>query len=503
MKSLRKVHGSGLGYSLLLVALSVGKVAVAQPDADSKATPAPGSTETSTPAAQTSDSEATAPAKADEKKPEPSKPEAAKTEPMPLPPTDATPAVEPSVPLTVEILPASGYFPDRNRGLVGGSLWLTMHGLQFPYMAPPTSKSAVRIAISGSVWDDTSVARFTSGHPASGKALSRWTNQGRAVLRTTPSYSTKEGWFVQGQVELVANSNQILDTNTNNMGGVDDLFVRAGLWNVFDITAGRYQGWEVYHYGMGLDLNTFERQGASNPNLATKPPQIYGLDTYWDRPNGGAGNYAAHVYFTDYLRVEVLGQIGTNISGNNTRGVRPIAILDLGYLKVKGGWEYGISHPQSDGALGRTRNNGFGGSVQFVLDPYIEGGINGAIGYLDSWSASTGAPNLAGSTTTKSYGAFLNGRVYGPVIVGLGANQTHYENLLTNQNPISPQLNGQSDWESHLQTFAAVQYSFWDKMFVKFVGSYARFHYEDILQVPAHPFTNKEYGGRLRMMYLF
>jgi hypothetical protein len=172
-------------------------------------------------------------------------------------------------------------------------------------------------------------------------------------------------------------------------------------------------------------------------------------------------------------------------------------------LKVKAGWEFGVAHNQNDGDLGRTRNNGFGGAVQFVWNPYLEGGINGAIGYFDYWT-DTGNPKPENSTTTKSFGGFLNGRVYGPLMLGLGANQTHWNNLLPNANQQSQAYNGQTDWSTHFQGFAAAQYSFWDKMFLKFVANYARFHYEDIVEQPnPHSYTNREWGGRLRMMYLF
>ncbi len=409
---------------------------------------------------------------------------------------EAEPTPAGGTPIVVENLPGSGYPEPRVRGLVGGSMWLTMHGLQFPYMGPETSPNQVRIAISGSVWDDTSYARLVSGKSDTTASQKRWSNQGRGVLRFTPSYTTRDGWFAQGQVEAVANIEQTVVAN--NIGTVDDMFVRAGKWNVFDVTVGRYQGWEVYHYGMGLDLNTLERTGANLPNLPAT--QIYGLSTYWDRPSFGAGNYAVHFYPTDYLRFEVLGQIGTQ--GPNTRGTRPVAILDLGYLKVKAGWEYGVTASQSDDQKSRTRSNGFGGAVQFVWNPYLEGGINGAIGYYDIWTID-GLPNPANSTTTKSYGGFLNGRVYGPLLVGVGANETRWNNLQPNSRAETPDLHGQTDWSTHFQGFGAVQYSFWDKLFLKFVANYARFHYQDVVQYPAHPYTNKEWGGRLRMMYLF
>jgi hypothetical protein len=54
-----------------------------------------------------------------------------------------------------------------------------------------------------------------------------------------------------------------------------------------------------------------------------------------------------------------------------------------------------------------------------------------------------------------------------------------------------------------LQTFFALQYSVWDKLFFKFVGSYAKFHLEDNRQDPAHPYTDSATSGRLRVMYLF
>ena len=404
-----------------------------------------------------------------------------------------------SLPLLVEILPGSGYPEPKVRGIVGGSLWLTMHGHQFPYMGPETSQFGTRIAISGSIWDDTSYARIKSGTPETTSSLKRWQNQGRAVLRVTPAYTTREGWFVQGQIEAVANGDQTLPTS-QNVGAVDDLFVRVGKWKMFDVTVGRYQGWEVYHYGMGLDQNTLERRGAEITSQPTRPPQIYGVNYSWDRPEGGAGNYAAHVYFTDYLRAEVLGQIGTQ-AGSNTRSVRPIAVLDLGYLKVKAGWEYGVSSPQSETARDHTRRNGFGGAVQFVVNPYIEGGINGAIGYIDTWNV-VGRPDLVNSTTTKSFGGFLNGRLYGPLIVGLGANETRMDRLEPN-GVVGSSNFGENDYFTHFQSFFAVQYSVWDKLFFKFVGSQARYHFEDKVQEPGHPFTNTELGGRFRVMYLF
>jgi hypothetical protein len=128
--------------------------------------------------------------------------------------------------------------------------------------------------------------------------------------------------------------------------------------------------------------------------------------------------------------------------------------------------------------------------------------VNGAIGYVDSINT-FGLPNPPTSTTTTSYGGFLNGRVIGPLILGVGANQTHWENLEPNGIAGSPNF-GKVNYMNHFQGFGAVQYSFWDKLFLKFVANYAKFHYEDIISEPTHlSFTNTEWGGRFRVMYLF
>ena len=55
-----------------------------------------------------------------------------------------------------------------------------------------------------------------------------------------------------------------------DVGGADtdDLWLRIGQWNKWDLQFGRFEGWEVFHLGMGLDQNTFERQGAFGPGDA-------------------------------------------------------------------------------------------------------------------------------------------------------------------------------------------------------------------------------------------
>jgi hypothetical protein len=372
-----------------------------------------------------------------------------------------------------------------------------MQGYQFPYMGPETSQEGARIAISGSVWDDLSYARINAGNSNSA-SLKRFASQSRALLRATPTYTTRDGWFAQGQVEFVGVGDQTISNGT--LGMVDDAYVRAGKWKVFDVTVGRFQGWEVYHYGMGLDLNTLERAGATIHSDPQQAPSIYGVNYYWDRQDGGLGSYAAHVYFTDYLRLEVMGLFGTQ-SSQNVKAIRPVAVLDLGYFKAKVGAEYSVGTYQADGNQTRTKKNGIGGALQFVLDPYIEGGVNAAIGYEDNWE-NHGNPEPESSFTTKSFGGFINGRIVGPLLVGLGLNYTNKADL--EENSIQGSQNfGKTDSWSHWQSFAAVQYSFWNKLFFKFVAGYAKFNFDERQKDLGSSYDNKAYSVRFRMMYLF
>ena len=79
---------------------------------------------------------------------------------------------------------------------------------------------------------------------------------------------------------------------------------------------GRFEGWEVYHLGMGMDQYTIERLGAGmfgvDPMTMPKleAPTFYGVNFLQDRPADGlaVGNVALHLYPTEFLRFELLGQ---------------------------------------------------------------------------------------------------------------------------------------------------------------------------------------------------
>ena len=62
----------------------------------------------------------------------------------------------------VEQLPGSAYPAVQTRGIKYGSLWLTFHGQQWPYMPMINGKPGLRIGFSGSLWNDLSYAHINA-----------------------------------------------------------------------------------------------------------------------------------------------------------------------------------------------------------------------------------------------------------------------------------------------------------------------------------------------------
>lgn len=444
----------------------------------------------------------------------------------PAPPEEETmPALIPPPPLQyVEHLGPSAY-PGTLRGLYGGLLWLepSYHGLQFPYM------TRTGVGISGLVWVDNGYERITSENPLVPKTVSLL-QQGRAVLRLTPAYVSGR-FFIQAQVELVGSECQTTDSTicpAAGTVGTDDLWLRIGQWSVWDLKVGRFEGWEIYHTGVGLDQYTLEREGARQTVTGLLPaPEYYGVTYLHDRPQGrGLGYAALHFYPLSVLRFELLGQIGTDDAavagagaagaagvpaggGNNVWGGRPSAILDLGWLKLKAGAEYQsvtastqIQAPGStawvDDKSGITRK-GVGGAFQFVFDPYVEFGGNIAWGDVTQHDAD-GNQVDTGSYTTTSVGGFANARLgrrgsgFGDLLVGGGVDWTtqYYSHKVANAD---------TDYTAQLQMFGAVQYLIASQLFVKASLAYAR---ADIWPSgEPNSLANTMWSGRIRLMYLY
>lgn len=421
---------------------------------------------------------------------EPPKP----SEEAPIPP-DPPSVLE----IGVQRLPGYSYPELESRGLPYGSLSLTFHGMQWPYM-PSVKGERFVLGISGWGWVDTAYQKFAPWGDNPNLENSRatyWKQQARLLTRFTPTYSLDDGWFVQAQAEFVATEDQTQSRSDTGGADTDDLWVRIGQWNSWDFMVGRFEGWEVFHLGMGLDQNTFERMGAFGQG-DTFNPSFYGLTDNQYRPQGAAGNMAFHYYPLRYLRFELLGMAGS-FSGNPTWATRPVGIFDIGWLKLKGGVEYQKSKSQHPGNPFETTQKGVGGAIQFVFLPHIEFGLNAAQGTI--WSIKgDGTFDSKGSLTRTSYGGFANvsnGSVKHPLLFGVGALYTHYED----QN--NPFKNGVNDKYWQAQTFAAIQYVAFQQLYIKLVAGYARGHWVDGDDDPAITYSDEMYSVRLRFSMYF
>jgi len=407
------------------------------------------------------------------------------------PTEDPPPAAEPSEGGgIIERMPASAFPQPYTRGLFGSSLWLTMHGQQWPYY-PRTG-----IGVSGYAWVDNAYARTRIGDVGQSPHLDRYIQQGRAVLRVTPTYSHGD-WFVQAQVELVGNKDQTqTQIGLAAAADTDDMWVRAGLWKTFDITVGRFEAFEIYHLGMGLDLNTFERIGAVDNQGPGAVPQIYGATNLFYRPNG-PGNIALHAFVANSLRFELLGQWG-NDSVYNTVGARPAAVFDIGWLKLKGAYEYvkGSSQDPSPMTTNTSKRRGWGAAAQLVFAPWVEMGFNAGSAIYDQFDSTGLVTNRSGDTL--SYGGFLNARPLAFIpnlLLGAGWNYTK-------STVLAEATAGTHNNTSNTQSFLAIQYLAGGQLFIKLVAGYARTSFSTPGAI-MEGYDNDQYSIRLRLMYLF
>jgi len=252
---------------------------------------------------------------------------------------------------------------------------------------------------------------------------------------------------------------------------------------------------------MGLDQNTLERAGAYiQSSSLPRPSDGYGLTHFWDRTDNLLGAYAAHIYPTKYLRGELMGHIGT---GNNTGtpyqlDVRPSAIFDIGWLKLKAGLEYGKSLPQDSTQKQKDSRNGYGFAAQFVVNPWVEFGGSFGRGFQDVLDKE-GQVDLAGSNTVQTFGGFINGSPgYEPLVLGFGAFKNSREDMRPDGRE-GPHK-GKVDTNEQTQIFGAIQYTLWERLYFKFVLSHANNHVEDFR---TGIYTNNALSGRFRMMLLF
>jgi len=420
-----------------------------------------------------------------------------------VPPAPASSPAEPAAniaPGIVEQLPASAYPEPVTRGLYGGPLWLDMQGLQWPYM--PRSG----IGISGYGWIDGNYRLIRSGNPAISPRFTELLDQGRFVLRVTPTY-TDGTWFVQAEAEIVANTNQYDVQPAPCVVSADDVWVRTGVWNSWDVTVGRMQGFDVYPLGMGLDLNTYERLGAFDPSFTGSPnsngrvPALYNAEYLFYRPGGTnaarVADVALHLYPIAPLRIEILGQFGDD-GVTNVVGGRPAAIFDLGFFKLRGAleYQYRFAEDPAQSATNTIKSRGGAGSAQLVFAPYVEAGVNFGAAVIDA--AGPQGIDKAQSGNRLSYGGFVD-LVPAPGILpnlmfGGGVNYATFHNLIED-------AGHNYERSTNLQWYVAVQYLFYKQLYLKFVGGYAKSHFEN--KATTMPYDDDMFTLRVRVQYLF
>jgi len=398
-------------------------------------------------------------------------------------------------PLALEILPPSAYPSTPLPGIRGGSLSFVLAGMQWPYM-PSYGKDypRLRIGFSGSSWIDANMRMVRPGRSTFPDVLDL-RMQGRLTFRVSPVYNFDKDWFAASRIEFIAITEQ--QHEEGKYVDVDEAWVRVGRWNRFDATIGRTQGFEVYHFGMGMDINTQEREGA-RASVGSNVQQAYALTELWDRGiNNGA--VALHWYLPQWLRLELLGRMGIAGAGNDA-GVRPAAILDFGIVKVKGGYENRVqwtATPSQDQR--KIESQGFAGSVNLVIDPWVELGGGVAHRITDAYDTD-GAVDNFGSSDTTTYGGFINARPYFKNwMVGFGYHSTDWHNF-----NVQAGATGQPDRQTHIQTFGALQYQLWDVFFIKYVLAYSEVQNRPRSDgVNDTGFTDKQISHRLRFMLLF
>jgi len=384
----------------------------------------------------------------------------------------------------VHRLPPSAYPAAKVRGLYGGSMWLEMHGQQWPYM-PDTG-----IGISGYGWVSTGYQKLDKGNPTE-EDLTQYLQEGRFVFRLTPTFVHKN-WFIQTQAEFVAFNNQARTYPA--VVFVDDLHVRFGQWGKtrhnWDIQVGRFLAWELFHLGLGLDLNTLERDGAPDAGV----PSIYGVTRLFYRPSG-PGNLALHYYPTQFLRFEGLVQYGA--ASQNAIGFRGAAIFDWGWIKIKGGGEYEHTEPQSTSSQQTSTVYGGGGNLLFVIDPYVEFGVNAAWA-KEQYTDIVGVPSPAGSNTHWTAGGFATARLYKGLLVGGGL---QYSRQTDEAREVVGDIIEFGQF-AHLQGYGALQYFLFDRLMIKAVIAYARSDVNATF-TELEPYSNKQVSGRVQLTRYF
>jgi hypothetical protein len=178
---------------------------------------------------------------------------------------------------------------------------------------------------------------------------------------------------------------------------------------------------------------------------------------------------------------------------------RPVAIVDLGWLKLKGGVEWQRITGQAATDQTDKTSKGVGGAVQFVFYPHVEFGLNAAQGTVVSID-NLGHEGLVGSFTRTSYGGFANfsnGSERHPLLFGIGGLYSR------NEDQQAVAIPGVVDHWWLWQSFVAIQYVVLEQLYIKLVGGYSRGHWFAASTNPPTQFDDEMYSVRLRFAFYF
>ena len=365
-------------------------------------------------------------------------------------------------------------------GLAGPSPYYVPDGLQSPFRSNG-------VHVGGDMWIDT-------GYEASQRGLEGepdqqfWLMQGRFMLDVTGTMVHKGGkFFSQAKGQLLAHVEEIPG---NEQIDTDDAWIRFGVWDLWDLQFGRFEAWEVYHKGEGLERDTLEDRGAFDG------ADIYEVNYAFYRQDG-FGQFAGHLYPLDWMRFELSTVFGNEL-GFNSIGVRPAGILDWGWVKVKIAGEWRKLKNQDEGKKQWEEKRGFGGGLQFHLDDFHDAirlafGVHSGYGIVDRVDAFDNVDEK-GSVDTFSAGGFLNMGLWSAVM-GLGFNQT-----LQGDRQLNDQTGKVGHFE-HQQFFASLRHPLvFPAMTAKLVFAWARADLEPSFD---NPRINDMYSLRLRLFMQF
>jgi hypothetical protein len=330
--------------------------------------------------------------------------------------------------------------------------------------------------------------------------------RGRFVVGPTVTHEFGDGYFVAARAELVG---WVRERDNIYQVNVDDVYGRIGEKGVWDITAGRFLAWRVYHRGRGFDLFTVEDLGACvMGNCGTQNPQnfavsMYEVDNIYMR--GPYGRVAAHIYPTEWSGLELLAEYGSTDTVN-VLGGRAAAMVRTQYFRVSAAGEYrtvepttviapldanNVAHPCPK--CGTSSSKGFGGGIELTPVPWLELGFNGAHGEQEAFTILNGTPALDGTGSIDTYGGYgeldVGSFFNRSFIVGAGGHWTQ-QNL------------DNGSYDSHLQMAAYAAYPLgFNAAEVKLVASRAQL--ERIIGSTNAENTSQSNAIRLRFLYPF